>query len=99
MPSVTVDRPVTLDQATEALRAQLDNRYTVTPRGGGRRETIGVKHALELANVRLVHDGGSTTFRVRGGGLIINRVVNELGIARKVRAALRDSLTGTYEPS
>jgi hypothetical protein len=99
MPSVTVGRPVTLDQATEALRAQLDNRYSVTPRRGGRGETIGVKHALELANVRLVHNSDFTTFRVHGGGLIINRVVNELGIARKVRATLRDSLKGEYEPS
>ena len=92
MPSVTVDRPVTLDQATEALRAKLDNRYTITPSGSGRGETIDVKHALELANVRLVHNGDLTTFRVHAGGLIMSRVVNELGIARKVCSILRDSL-------
>ena len=92
MPSVTVDREVSLDEAAELLRANLDGRYTVTPHRSGSREAIGVRHALELANVRLVHNSDSTTFRVHGGGVIINRVINELGVARKVGATLRDSL-------
>ena len=49
-------------------------------------------YALALAVVHLADDGDTTIFRVHGGGLIIGRVVNELGIARKVRATLRDSL-------
>jgi hypothetical protein len=91
MPSITVDRRVTLDEATDALRERLDRRYTVSPRASGGHEAIGVKHALAFANVRLVHDGASTTFRVHGSGAIINRFVNEFGIARKVGATLRDS--------
>ena len=31
MPNVTVDRPVTLDQAAEALRAHLDSRSPSRP--------------------------------------------------------------------
>jgi hypothetical protein len=42
--------------------------------------------------VHLNRDGSTTTFRVHGGGLIVGRIVNELGIARKVTEALEESL-------
>jgi len=33
----------------------------------------------------------ATTFHVHGGGLIIGRIVNELGIARPVTAAVKQT--------
>ena len=68
---------------------------------------IGVKHALAMANVRLVHNDGSTTLRVHGSGLIINRVVNDLVLARQGAfdspglpriSAVRTAMTGTSGP-
>ena len=54
-----------------------------------------VKHGtLAFATVRLAQEGSITTFRVHGGGLIIGRIVNELGIARTVTAAIKE----TYRP-
>ena len=35
---------------------------------------------------------GIAMFRVHGGGLIVGRIVNELGIARTVTEALKESL-------
>ena len=46
--------------------------------------------SLAFATVSLRRDGDATTFRVHGGGLIIGRLVNELGIARTVTAAIRE---------
>jgi len=56
--------------------------------------SLAVRHAgtLAFATVHLNRDGNTTTFRVHGSGLIINRIVNEFGIARKVTEALKESL-------
>jgi hypothetical protein len=90
MPSATIPRAITPDQAADALRDQLGSRYTVSPHG---RDSLAVKHGpLAFATVHLGRDGDATTFRVHGGGLILGRVVNELGIARTVTAAIRESL-------
>ena len=40
----------------------------------------------------MARDGNATTFRVHGSGLIINRLVNEFGIARTVTEAIKESL-------
>ena len=95
MPSITVNRPVTLQEAADALQRQLGGQYTITVRHGGSREAIGVKRSLALAKVHLVRSGDSTTFRVHGSGLIINRVFNEFGIARKVITAISDAMRST----
>ena len=47
---------------------------------------------LAFATVRLGRDGDATTFHVHGSGMIINRIVNEFGIARTVTGAIRESL-------
>jgi hypothetical protein len=72
MPSVTMDRPVTLGQATDALRAQLDNRSTITPRGSGRGETI--------TPVRPAMTGASRSLRLitMACGIVIIAVVQSI---------------------
>jgi len=90
MPSATIPRAITPEQAADALREQLGSGYKVAPRG---KDSLTVKHgSLAFATVHLGQDGTATTFRVHGGGLIIGRIVNELGIARTVTAAIRESL-------
>jgi hypothetical protein len=91
MPSATIPGAITSQQAADALKAQLGDRYTVTPRGD---KSLAVKHTgtLAFATVHLNRDGNATTFRVHGSGLIINRIVNEFGLARTVTEALKESL-------
>ena len=93
MPSATIPRAITPQQAADALKEQLGSGYTVTPHGTG---SLTVKHGgLAFATVRVGRDGNATTFRVHGGGLIVGRIVNEFGIARTVTAAIKDSLGST----
>jgi len=96
MPSATISRTITPQQAADALKQQLGSGYTITSHPSG---SLTVKHgSLAFATVRLNRNGNTTTFRVHGGGLIIGRIVNELGIARTVSEALKDSL-GTTPPA
>lgn len=89
MPSATISRTITSDEAADAIQEKLGNGYKVTPRGGG---SLSVHHGpLAFATVRLGRDGDATTFHVHGSGMIINRIVNEFGIARTVTAAIKDS--------
>jgi hypothetical protein len=90
MASTTIQREITSEQAADALRAQLGRGYQVTRKGN---DSLTVKHgSLAFATVRMHWAGDATAFRVRGGGLIIGRVVNEIGIARTVTGALREGL-------
>jgi hypothetical protein len=90
MPTATVPRAITTDEAADALKEQLGGAYQVTPHGRG---SLTVKHGpLAFATVRLGRDGNTTTFRVHGGGLILLRVVNELGIARTVTTAIKEGM-------
>ena len=93
MPTVSIDQPVTLEQTAEALKDKLGTRYQVTTHGSGPKE--GLKVSQSIATTATVHrqqDGNVTTFHIHGGGLIIGRIMNEMGIAKKVAAALQDSL-------
>ncbi len=90
MPTATIPKAVTPEQAADALREQLGSGYKVTPHGT---DSLTVRHgSLAFATVRLSRDGDATSFRVHGSGLIIGRIVNELGLARTVTAAIRESL-------
>ncbi len=90
MPSATISRAITPQQAADALKQQLGSGYNITSHPSG---SLTVKHgSLAFATVHLNRDGNTTTFRVHGGGLIIGRIVNEFGIARTVTEALKDSL-------
>jgi hypothetical protein len=46
------------------------------------------------ATVHLDQDGNATTFHVRGGGLVISRMVNEFGIAEKAAAVIEEVFGG-----
>jgi hypothetical protein len=95
MPSATIPKAITPQQAADALQEQLGKGYQVTTHGSG---SLTVHHGpLAFATVRLRRNGDATTFKVHGSGLIINRVINEFGIARTVTVAVRESL-GTPRP-
>jgi hypothetical protein len=93
MPTVTVKGSITAQQAATALQDKLGQRYEVTTHGSGAQESLKVKQsAVATATVRLDQAGDATTFHVHGGGVIISRMVNELGIAKKVATAIEEAL-------
>jgi hypothetical protein len=80
---------ITAQQAADALQERLGSGYEVSPHGSG---SLSVHHGpLAFATVRLGRDGDATTVHVHGGGLIINRIINELGIARTVTGAIKET--------
>ena len=92
MPTVTVKGSVTLKQAATALQDKLGGRYEVTAHGSGAQEALKIRQsAASTATVHLDQDGNATTFHVHGGGLVISRMVNEFGIAKKVAAAIEEA--------
>ena len=91
MPSATIPRVITAHEAAEALRQQLGSGYKVTPRSGGSRDKLTVSHGAAFAGVRLARDGDATTFHVHGRGVLVGLIVNELGIARTVTAAIKEA--------
>ena len=92
MSSITVDRRVTLEEAAKALQDELGDKYKVSTARNGDKEQVRVSHALEIATVHLVPKGETTTFKVHGGGIIINRIVNEFGFSRRVCKVLAASV-------
>jgi hypothetical protein len=99
MPTVTVQGSVSLQETAKALQDKLGSRYQVTTHGHGAEEALKVKQSA--ASTAMVHVGGNgnaTTFHVHGGGLVISRMINELGIAKKVAAAIEEAF-GTAPPS
>jgi hypothetical protein len=94
MPTVTVQGSVTLQQAAAALQGKLGSRYEVTTHGSGAQQALKVKQsAASTATVHLDQDENATTFHVHGGGLVISRMVNEFGIAKKVATAIQEAFT------
>lgn len=64
----------------------------MTTRGSGAEQVLKVKQsAASTATVHLDQDGNATTFHVHGGGLVISRVVNEFGIAKKVASTIEEA--------
>jgi hypothetical protein len=99
MPTVTINASVTLQDTAEALQRKLGDRYEITSHGHGDQEALKVKQsAAALATVHLDHDNTTTTFHVHGGGLVISRMINEFGIAKKVAAAIEEAFTPTPNP-
>ena len=92
MPTVTVKGFVSPHDAAEALRGQLGSQYEIATHGNGDQEMLTVRQsATATATVRLGQDGSATTFHIHGGGLIVSRLVNELGIAKKVATAIKEA--------
>ena len=92
MPTVTINRSVSIQDTAEALRKALGDRYEITTHGDGAQEAIKVKQsAAALATVHLSQEGTTTTFHVHGGGLVISRMINEFGIAKRVSEAIEEA--------
>jgi hypothetical protein len=88
MPTVTVARAdVSRDEAMEAVRQQLGSDYKVKPANSDGVFSV-ERGTLSGAKVHMRPSGGSTQFRVHGTGIIIGRIINELGIARRVASAI-----------
>lgn len=89
MPSATVPGQITAPDTATALQKKLGGDYEVSTQTGG---SLDVRHGpLALATVRLRGDADATTFSVHGSGLILNRIVNEFGIARRVTSAISEA--------
>jgi hypothetical protein len=100
MPTVTIQRSVTVQDAAEALKQNLGDRYEIPTHGQGAQEALKVKQsAAALATVHLDQDGNTTTFHIHGGGLVISRMINEFGIAKRVAAAIEDAFKPTPDAS
>src|SRR5579864_7663936 len=98
MPTVTIARSVTIQDTAEALQQALGARYEITTHGQGAQEALKVKQsAAALATVHL-DQGSTTTFHVHGGGLVISRMINEFGIAKKVAKAIEEAFAATANP-
>jgi hypothetical protein len=98
MPTVTIAEPVTLQDAAKALQDKLGEGYEVTTHGSGSQEELKVKKSVATtATVHQSREGNATTFHVQGGGLVITRLVNEFGIAKKVAATIKEAF-GEAQP-
>jgi hypothetical protein len=94
MPTVSVARPdVSRDEVMEALRQELGNEYTVRP--GSRDDVFSVnKGMMSGAKVHIKQHEAATQFHIHGTGIIIGRIVNEVGIARHVASAIEHASLG-----
>ena len=89
MPTVSIDQSVSIQDTAEALRKGLGDRYEITTHGDGAHEALKIKQsAAALATVHLDQEATTTTFHVHGGGLVISRMINEFGIAKRVAEAI-----------
>jgi hypothetical protein len=96
MPTAHIDREVSLDEAETVLARELGPAYQV------RRSSQGLtvkRGGLLWANVRATHADGGTTFKVHGGGLILNRLYSEVALAGKISEALDRSLSPGSAPT
>ena len=89
MPSATIPRAITPQQAADALQGAARQRLQGDP--ARKRVADRPPRALAFATVRLSRDGNATTAHVHGSGLIINRIINEFGIARTVTTAINEA--------
>jgi hypothetical protein len=98
MPTVTVSRAdVSRDAAMEAVRQQLDDSHTVTPRAGSPDVFTVNTSGWSVAKVHMKQVDGATEFHVHGMGIaagaiqigyVPRLIINELVIARRVAAAI-----------
>ena len=85
-----------MQELADALQGRLRSRYEITRHGQGAEEGLKVKQSTAaVANVHVDHEGNSTTVHVHGGGLVISRMINEFGIAKKVAAAIEEAFPVT----
>ncbi|HXY45820.1 MAG TPA: hypothetical protein VEH29_16660 [Acidimicrobiales bacterium] len=89
MSTTRVNYEESLEEVEHALSKALGPAYTVTAISPS---TLRVKrNNVITATVRLSWSDEGTTFRVRGGGLIVSRVIDSFTVTPKVRHALERS--------
>ena len=87
MPTVRVPRKnVTPNEIVTVLSRRLGAGYQVDSNGAGR-VTVR-KSQLMYADISIADTPGASVFRIHGGGLVLLRMVNTLGTARRVADAL-----------
>lgn len=91
MPTVSLKQGISEDEVMAAIRTQLGSAYKVDAKDGDKDVIAVAKGTISTAHVRLERSTGGTTAHIHGGGLIISRMINEMGIANKVAQALKDS--------
>ena len=100
MPTVTVAR--IRDHSGHGRSPKTGTRRPLrdhNPRARGQ-EALKVKQsAAALATVHLDKGSNATTFHVHGGGLVISRMINEFGIAKKVAKAIEEAFRPTATPN
>jgi hypothetical protein len=96
---VTVMRPdLRAEAVTAALCRYLGSRYRVSEGvrsdwlcrvvPAGTDAILVARNRILRAHVRLVHDRSGCTLRIGAGGLVFDRLINQLGICRTVAHAL-----------
>ena len=98
MPVTHISRQVSFDEAEAALTRELGPGYKVTRRSYGSPALTVKRNGLLWATVTASPSNGGTTFNVHGGGVIINRLIAEFGLARKVNDTLNRSLSASPPP-
>lgn len=98
MPATHINRQVSLDEAESALTRELGADYKVTHRSYGSPALTVKRNGLLWATVTASQSDGGTTFKVHGGGVILNRLLAEVGLARKVNATLNRALSSSSPP-
>jgi hypothetical protein len=90
MPKVRVPRKgVTPGELVTVLSRRMGPGYQVHDDDHGR--IVVRKGQMAYATIAIVNNPGASVFRVHGGGLLLLRLANTFGTARRVADALRRS--------
>jgi hypothetical protein len=89
-----VNREVTIDDVQSTLAKTLGTGYHVRAHKTDPSK-LTVTHNILRATVHARPQGGGTTFKVHGAGLILWRIPNQLLLAPKIKRALERGFTTT----
>jgi hypothetical protein len=91
MPTVSIKSDASEADLVAAIKSGLGSDYNVEPKSSDKEVITVQKGTISTAHVKLERTSGGVKAHVHGGGFIISRLVNELGIANKVTQAIRSS--------
>jgi hypothetical protein len=84
-----IGKELSVEEVADRLRATLGSGYQIGELPAGQTGLLVRRNAVIRSPVRVGWEQGATVLDVRAGGVgVIFRVVNTLGIARRVREAL-----------
>ena len=92
MPTVSIKSDASEADLVAAIKSGLGSDYNVEPKSSDKEMITVRKGTMSIAHVKLERTSVGMNAHVHGGGLIISRFVNELGIAKKVTQAIRSSV-------